>query len=111
MGKKMLVTPFSKNCFAFAVLAASLMSSRVAAQELSSPISPPLLIAKVDAPSVGDIPTLNFAVSLDLPTAITVSGISGVNPWSINPQLLARADLLYWRSLVVGKNSVCPKRI
>jgi hypothetical protein len=80
MGKKMLVTPFSKNCFAFAVLAASLMSSRVAAQELSSPISPPLLITKVDSPSVGDISTLDFAVSLDLPTAIPVSGISSFSP-------------------------------
>ncbi len=100
----MLVTPFSKNCFVFAVLAASLISSRVAAQELSSPISPPLLIAKVDSPSVGDISTLDFAVSLDLPTAIPVSGISSFSPWLRNSQLLARADLLYWRSLSLFRN-------
>ncbi len=100
----MLVTPFSKNCFVFAVLAASLMSSRVAAQELSSPISPPLLIAKVDEPSVGDIPTLDFSVSLDLPTDIPFSGISSFSPWLRNSQLLARADLLYWRSLSLFRN-------
>ena len=100
----MLVTPFSKNCFVFAVLAASLISSRVAAQELSSPISPPLLITKIDSPSVGDISTLDFAVSLDLPTAIPVSGISSFSPWLRNSQLLARADLLYWRSLSLFRN-------
>lgn len=71
---------------------------------MSSPISPPLLTAKVDEPSVGDIPTSDFSVSLDLPTAIPVLGISGVNPWSINPQLLARADLLYWCSLSLFRN-------
>ena len=104
----MLITFFSISCFVFTALAASLISSRVVAQELLSPISPPLLLTKVDTLSVGDIPTVDFSVSLDLPTAIPVSGISGVNPWSINPQLLARADLLYWRSLSLFRSQNLP---
>lgn len=47
---------------------------------------------------------MDFSVSLDLPTAIPVSGLSSFSPWSINPQLLARADLLYWRSLSLFRN-------
>ena len=92
------MTSFSKNCLVFTVLAASLIASRVVAQEVSPPISPPLLAAKIDSPMVGAIP------SLDLATIAPVSAISATNPWLSNNRLLARADLLYWRSLSLFRN-------
>jgi hypothetical protein len=94
----MLMTSFSKNCLVFTALATSLISSRVAAQEVSPPISPPLLVAKIDSPMVGAIP------SLDLATIAPASAISATNPWLSNNRLLARADLLYWRSLSLFRN-------
>jgi hypothetical protein len=47
---------------------------------------------------VGAIP------SLDLATIAPASAISATNPWLSNNRLLARADLLYWRSLSLFRN-------
>ena len=64
----MLMTSFSKNCLVFTALATSLISSRVAAQEVSPSISLLPVVAKVDSPMVGSIPALDSLFSLDLST-------------------------------------------
>jgi len=90
---------FKKTCcLPIGVLASFLIPFRSVAQEVSPPISPPLLVAKIDSQMFGDIPFL------DLSTAIPVSAISATNPWLSNNRLLARADLLYWRSLSLFRN-------
>jgi hypothetical protein len=90
---------FKKNfCLPIGVLASFLIPFKSVAQEVSPPISPPLLVAKIDSPMVGAIP------SLDLATIAPVSAISTTNPWLSNNRLLARADLLYWRSLSLFRN-------
>jgi hypothetical protein len=55
-------------------------------------------VAKIDSPMVGAIP------SLDLATIAPASAISATNPWLSNNRFLARADLLYWRSLSLFRN-------
>jgi hypothetical protein len=60
---------FKKSCcLPIGVLASFLIPFRSVAQEVSPPISPPLLVAKIDSPMVGDIPALDSLVSLDLST-------------------------------------------
>lgn len=96
---------FKKNfCLPIGVLASFLIPFRSVAQEVSPPISPPLLVAKIDSQMVGAIPALDSLVSLDLATNIPVSAINTTNPWLSNNRLLARADLLYWRSLSLFRN-------
>ena len=75
------MTSFSKNCLVFTALATSLISSRVAAQEVSPSISLLPVVAKVDSPMVGAIPALDSLVSLDLSTKSPISGINPTNPW------------------------------
>ena len=100
----MLMTSFSKNCLVFTALATSLISSRVAAQEVSPSISLLPVVAKVDSPIVGAIPALDSLVSLDLSTKSPISGINTTNPWLSNNRFLARADFLYWRSFSLFRN-------
>ena len=101
----MLHDLFKKSCcLPIGVLASFLIPFRSVAQEVSPPISPPLLVAKIDSPMVGAIPALDSLVSLDLSTKSPVSAISATNPWLSNNRLLARADLLYWRSFSLFRN-------